>query len=168
MNRTTNGAGNATGTPRRNYRPPSAELSGTPRDLYILWEEYIYGIGGRKAAKFFTPQERGRVKHKYCRRNRFWKLVDTLVASGLTAKVAIDTIYQVYGTSSTVTSILNRLGADIRQGNLHERLRVGGQQAWYVRSFGDFFTRNRLATSSLPLTSSVDCDSFYLTKTGYS
>jgi hypothetical protein len=30
-----------------------AALSSTPRDLYLLWQEYQVGIGGRKAARFF-------------------------------------------------------------------------------------------------------------------
>ncbi len=45
--------------------PPAinASLSPTPQSLYILWNEWEIGIGGRKAAKFFTPQEHGIVKH---------------------------------------------------------------------------------------------------------
>jgi hypothetical protein len=37
-------------------------LSPTPRSLYILWQEYEVGIGGRKPARLFTPVERGKVK----------------------------------------------------------------------------------------------------------
>ena len=29
------------------------------KDFYILWEEYQKGIGGRKAARVFTREERG-------------------------------------------------------------------------------------------------------------
>jgi hypothetical protein len=35
----------------------TAELSPTPRSLYILWDEYQNGIGGRKAARLFTKEE---------------------------------------------------------------------------------------------------------------
>jgi hypothetical protein len=34
-------------------------LSPNPRDLYSLWQEYEFGIGGRKAARLFTAAERG-------------------------------------------------------------------------------------------------------------
>ena len=44
-----------------------AELTPMPRTLYDLWQEYQVGIGGRKAARLFTPQERGRCKFKHSR-----------------------------------------------------------------------------------------------------
>ncbi len=45
-----------------------ADLSPTPRDLYVLWDKYQFGIGGRKPARLFTRTEKGAVKHKYHRR----------------------------------------------------------------------------------------------------
>jgi hypothetical protein len=36
-----------------------AELCPRPKSLHELWTEYMFGIGGRKAAKDFTPVERG-------------------------------------------------------------------------------------------------------------
>ena len=45
--------------------PISAGLSAHPRTLYELWDEYTNGIGGRKPAREFTSQERGKVKYKY-------------------------------------------------------------------------------------------------------
>jgi hypothetical protein len=38
-----------------------AELCPRPKSLHELWTEYMFGIGGRKAAKDFTPVERGRI-----------------------------------------------------------------------------------------------------------
>jgi hypothetical protein len=38
-----------------------------PTNTHLLWEEYEHGIAGRKAARLYK-RERGRVKHKYCRR----------------------------------------------------------------------------------------------------
>jgi hypothetical protein len=40
------------------YRAPPS-LSSRPKDLYVLWKEYEFGIGGRKASKDFTYRERG-------------------------------------------------------------------------------------------------------------
>mgnify|MGYP003512971962 FL=1 len=52
-----------------------AELCLCPRTLYDLWQEYQYGLGGRKPAKYFTPTERGKVKHKYSRRKVVWETI---------------------------------------------------------------------------------------------
>lgn len=101
-----------------------AELSPTPRTLYVLWQEYQIGIAGRKAARLFTREERGRVKHKYHRRKVVWDLVSRLINSGLTAQVACDRIYNVYGDDKTVTYIINKLKADSRNNALHVTLQV--------------------------------------------
>jgi hypothetical protein len=42
-------------------------LSPNPRSLYLLWDEYENGIGGRKAARLFSREERGTVKDKFHR-----------------------------------------------------------------------------------------------------
>ena len=101
---------------------PNATLSATPRTLYDLWQEYQYGIGTRKPARLFTPQERGRSKFKYSRRKVVWDTISVLVRSGVTANVAMDRIYQVYGANSTVTTIINHLRQDKRDGALHPLL----------------------------------------------
>jgi hypothetical protein len=75
----------------------AATLSAKPRSLQVLWEEYERGIGGRRAARLFTREERGRVKHKYHKRKMVWDLILTLLRGGLTAQVAIDRIYDHYG-----------------------------------------------------------------------
>ena len=103
---------------------PTASLSPTPRTLFNLWEEYQHGLGGRKAARLFTPQERGRMKYKYSRSKVIWSTIATLVRSGFTANVAMDRIYQVYGGDSTVTSIINRLCTDKMNDNVHPLLVV--------------------------------------------
>lgn len=102
----------------------AATLSPNPRTLYILWQEYHNGIGGRKAAHLFTPQERGRNKFKYSRRKVVWDCISTLVRSGLQANVAIDRIYGVYGHGATVTTIINRMKRDRKTNSLHASLRV--------------------------------------------
>ena len=105
---------------------PAASLSPTPRTLFDLREEYQHGLGGRKAARLFTAQERGRNKFKYSRRKVVWATIATLVLvrSGFTANVAMDRIYQVYGGNSTVTSIINRLRRDKMNDTVHPLLVV--------------------------------------------
>jgi hypothetical protein len=64
---------------------PRAELSPTPRTLGVLWQEWTDGIGGRKAARLFTREERGKCKHKYHRRKIVWDRIRLLVNAGHTA-----------------------------------------------------------------------------------
>ena len=80
-------------------------LSSCPRTLYVLWNEYEVGIGGRKAAKLFNSAERGRVKHKYSLRKVFWDQVIKMIRRGYTAHTAIDKIYEVYTARDSVTNI---------------------------------------------------------------
>ncbi len=94
----------------------AATLSANPRSLHVLWEEYEQGIGGRRAARLFTRDERGRVKHKYHRRKMVWDLISILVRGGLTAQVAIDRIYDFYGRAESVTTIINKMKNDRRNG----------------------------------------------------
>jgi hypothetical protein len=98
----------------------NATLSPTPRSLLDLWNEWTTGIGGRKAAKNFTAQERGKCKYKYTRRKRAWDIMCALIHSGhTTASTAVDRIYAEYGRGSTVTYILNRIATDRRNNTLH-------------------------------------------------
>ena len=85
---------------------PPATLSKNQRDLYVLWQEYEEGLGGRKAAKDFTARERGQVKAMYHRQKVVWDAVPMLVWAGHTAHVAVDMIYQSYGRSMSVTKII--------------------------------------------------------------
>jgi hypothetical protein len=100
-----------------------ATLSPTPRSLYTLWQEYQDGIGGRKAARLFTPRERGQVKHKFSRRKVVWETVERLVRGGLQANVAIDRIYQAHGRELNVTKIINRMRTDRRNKSVPASLR---------------------------------------------
>jgi hypothetical protein len=84
--------------------PPS--LSSRPTDLYVLWKEYEFGIGGRKAAKDFTYRERGANRAIFCRRKIFWDVVLRLISHGYTNETAIDHIYNHYGKQKSVTQIL--------------------------------------------------------------
>lgn len=100
-----------------------ATLSPLPRTIYVLWQEYEFGIGGRKPAKEFTAQERGRVKYSYHRRKVVWDCVASLVRAGWQANVACDKIYEAYGRNESVTRIINKMRRDRVNGG-HPQLRV--------------------------------------------
>lgn len=101
-----------------------AMLCPSPKNLYVLWTEYIEGIAGSKPAREFTPAERGKCKIKYCRRKAFWELVLTQIRLGQSADVAIDRIYSVYGTDLPVTTILNNIMKDRKNGTVPGQLQV--------------------------------------------
>ena len=96
----------------------AATLSKCPRNLYVLWQEYQFGLGGRKPARLFTSVERGRVKFKYSRRKIIWSAIDRMVRSGDTAQVAIDRIYEVYGRL-TVSAMAVAMREDEKHGGHH-------------------------------------------------
>jgi len=84
----------------------NARLSARPKDLHSLWTEYTHGLGGLKAARDFTPAERGKEKRKYSKRKVFWDVIAKLVDGGWTASAAVDRVYTVYGRHVSVTTIL--------------------------------------------------------------
>ena len=100
----------------------NATLHPSPRTVQLLWTEYIEGIGGRKAAKDFTPQERGRDKSRYCRRKVVWDLIKTQVNAGRMATDVINSIYAHCGGLS-VTAIIQRVRKDKKDGTLPAHLR---------------------------------------------
>ena len=103
---------------------PPASLSRCPRSLFDLWTEYVYGIGGNKAAKDFNYKERGHCKYIYCKRKVVWDAIDHLVRSrpNYTAIMAIDEIHHCYGQGLSVTAIINLMKKDKARGG-HENLR---------------------------------------------
>ena len=116
---------NIAGANPQNARSPAASLSSTPRNLYDLWKEYQVGLGGRKPASQFSQSERGKVKHKYCRRNVIWSMVESLVrGKGWSCDVAIECIYSVYGSQTSVTNIINAIKRDKKRGTLNPNLRL--------------------------------------------
>ena len=87
-----------------------------PRSLYVLWQEYQFGIGGRKPARLFNSAERGKVKFNYCLRKHFWTLMEKMIRNGYTFNTAIDKIYSVYDRSRSVTQILRCIRNDAKNG----------------------------------------------------
>jgi len=90
-------------------------LTPTPRSLFILWMEYQQGVCGMISAKSFTPEESGRVKHKYCMRKPFWDLVSRRVQYGFTANTSADKVYKMFGKSESLTNILRAIKRDKEQ-----------------------------------------------------
>ncbi|KAG9408424.1 hypothetical protein AC1031_021663, partial [Aphanomyces cochlioides] len=84
-------------------------LSKRPRDLYELWKEYEFGIGGGKPAKSFNEKERGASKFMYSFRLNYWRLIDDMIKRGYTSDTAIDAIYAKYGRSKSATCVLTQL-----------------------------------------------------------
>jgi len=101
--------------PAAQFRKP-ARLAKGVKDLYMLWNEFETGLDGNKAAKDFTPQERGKCKALYSIRKVFWDQVLTLTRRGHSYDSAIDKIYVVYGRSLPVTKILTKLRHDRMNG----------------------------------------------------
>jgi hypothetical protein len=119
------GAGGAGLRPPVNNMPfCRAELQKNVRNLHELWLEYEVGSGGRKPAKFFTPQERGLKtnKDRFCRRKVFWDCVRKHVDAGISAAVAIERIQDAYGHRLGVTALCLAMKKDLPQG--HPNLRV--------------------------------------------
>jgi hypothetical protein len=102
-----------------------ATLSRNPRTLCVLWQEHMEGIGGRKAARLFTAQERGQVKCNYHRRKAAWDAMATMVRAGNNADVVMDKICEVHGRHNRVTVIINRMRQDrVACHDLHPQLRI--------------------------------------------
>ena len=94
----------------------TASLSYHPRTLLLLWNEWMYGLEGRKAAKYFTAYERGRCRHKFSRRRHVWSRVARLVQGGYTAETTVSRIRQCYGVSKSVSGIIEAMKKDKADG----------------------------------------------------
>jgi hypothetical protein len=92
------------------------------QDFVVLWNEWEFGIGGRKPVKLFNSTERGRVKFGYSLRKPFWVLVPNMVRAGYISGTAIDKIYSVY-SGMTTTKILQQIRKDAKTGG-NPQLRV--------------------------------------------
>lgn len=112
------------GEPPQQEVPQYATLTRAPRTLQALWAEWEVGIGGRKAAKDFTPRERGAVKREYSRRMIVWQMISRLVRANHTADRAIDLIYSTYGGNKTVSEIIALMRRDRMNRVVHPNLRV--------------------------------------------
>src|SRR5210317_2335587 len=96
-----------------------ATLSNNPRSLVELWREYQFGIDGRKPARDFSTDERnnrvGGIKQKYYRRRFVWNAIKRLISSGMTSQAAIQKLRDVYGHSTSVTTIIEKIRRDKKE-----------------------------------------------------
>ena len=102
---------------------PRAILMHSPRNLHVLWDEYVNGVGGNKPAKYFTRAERGRCKFKYSRRKHVWDMVDGMVRAGIPSRDAVDRIYTHYGPQLSPTAIINLIKGDKKANRIPAMLR---------------------------------------------
>ena len=63
-----------------------------PRTLEVLWAEYEFGINGDKATKFFSAQDRGKVRYLYNLCKPFLTLVERMIRHGYTYGSSIEKI----------------------------------------------------------------------------
>ena len=101
-----------------------AVLGRCPKTLFVLWDEWVNGIGGSKPARDFTRCERGlkQNKFKYCNRLIIWKCMERLISrGGNTVSVAVRKIKSVYG--KCVSKIIRKMRPDERNGG-HAQLQV--------------------------------------------
>ena len=116
------GGGGGDDDPEDSTVPYKVMLSNCPRSLFELWQEYEFGLQGRKAAKRFTSRERGRVKYKYHRRKVVWDTILRLLGRGHSIHTAVGEIERVYGEGKTVSTYIHLLRCDWRVGH-HRDLR---------------------------------------------
>jgi hypothetical protein len=96
-------------------RSDNAILTANIRSLYVLWQEYASGIGGKKTAKDFTLAEKkeGKSKCTYSCCKIAWGKIQELIFPGHTANVAINrfTRHTELGLRSPASSIqFGRIG----------------------------------------------------------
>ena len=102
--------------------PFISSLVKNPKTLHVLWEEWEFGVSGRKPAKLFNSMERGASKSAYSFRKGFWELCNGMIARGYSSSTAIDKIYSVYGGNLSVSKLLCLINKDQKDGG-HIQLR---------------------------------------------
>ena len=91
---------------------PKATLVKRPKDLFVLWDKWMYGIDGRKPAKSFTTAERNNtrdgLKQKYYRRAYIWQVQARLIDGGHSIISANAKISTITGAKN-ITGVINKL-----------------------------------------------------------
>jgi hypothetical protein len=57
----------------------AATLSHNPRTLFVLWQEYEFGVAGRKAARLLQVPRGGQVKYLYDWQKVVWDKIAELI-----------------------------------------------------------------------------------------
>ena len=103
-----------------------ATLCDRPKQPATLWEEWIEGVGGRLAAKDFTPQQRGKVKALFHLRKPFWLCIERLIHNGYDAASAVDPVDELCSGFNTITKKLDQIRKHEKKGG-HYKLCPNGQ-----------------------------------------
>ena len=105
-----------------------AILSPQLRRPVDLWNEYEYGLDGKKPAKSFTKHEKNRdtsTKRRYYRRKQIWDVMSRQIAKGLSPEQAEAELYEVYGAKTSVTAMSDMIVNDRKKyGDVHPNLTV--------------------------------------------
>jgi hypothetical protein len=92
-----------------------------PNSLRQIYDEFEFGIGGRKPAKDFTVHERNDrangTKQKWYRREIVYWMISELTNRGYTVEAAIHKILQAIGPNWSITAIINKAKWCKRTGN---------------------------------------------------
>lgn len=112
--------------PQRRQLVRPAQLQKNIRCLGLLWTEWTHGLNGAKAAKDFTPQERGAKENtsRFSRRLPIWKLMSVLVNAGVLVPEIIRRLHNVYGPNTSLLKIGSNIKADAKANRLHNSLTV--------------------------------------------
>ena len=100
-----------------------AKLVDSPKTLKVVWQEYVSGINGTKAAHEYNNADSAKNSTKYSRRKNLWDLVSAWVRAGKTPEQAISKILKVYHPITLVTGILDKLAKDKKIGS-HPQLHI--------------------------------------------
>jgi hypothetical protein len=97
-----------------------------PDSLHQIYDEFEFGIGGRKPAKDFTVQERNNrangTKQKWYRREIIYWMICQLTNRNYTVHAAIHKIQQAIGPNWSITAIINKAKWCKRTGNWPQSL----------------------------------------------
>ena len=80
--------------PNAEYGP--ATLCDNPRTVGTIWQEWRFGVGGRKPARLFTERERGKVTDAYNRRKPLYELLSHLTRVQMLPATAIRKIEEAW------------------------------------------------------------------------
>ena len=85
-----------------------AELYLRPQNSYDAWQEY--NLAQVAKSNLQSSQEEKKEKSICILKEKvFWDVIIKLVNAGLTSDVAVDEVYNFYGRSLPVTTILNKM-----------------------------------------------------------
>jgi hypothetical protein len=87
-------------------------LSQRPTDLFVIWKEYEFGIGGHKPVKEFMTRERGASQAGFSHHKVFWDAVLDLIRLVYIQETATDKICLTYECDTSITDILTLIRAD--------------------------------------------------------